>query len=180
MIPIFQVGFNSYRLCLQSAYTLPGPWAHWWGYTNTIGLFVRFYQHYGTICEVFNNSKDVLHPVAELQLVHLREKHHNHTRNVSRHARQVSRLGSYIASQFWRAASTLMVIEHAWIVVDWAIPDQREVRYFGFHTEVSTSSSSAPCDHPCECTRAVQAPYTQYRFVTYKTKSKESKREGGH
>ena len=33
-------------------------------------------------------------------------------------------------------------------------------KYFGFQTEVSTSLSSEPCDRPCECTRAVRAPYT--------------------
>ena len=114
---------------------LPGPWDHP-RFTKTMGPSLSFYQHYGSVCEVFDHSKDIFHPVAELKIIHLRINHL--ARNVSndmqvKQGRQISRLGSYIASKLWRATSTLMVIKHAWIVVDRAIPDQQEkVRCFWF------------------------------------------------
>ena len=103
-----------------------------WGWTGGLEVQNLIYQDYGSICQVFHHSEDILHPVAELQLIHLKEKHQPNKQQVKKR-KTFSRLQTYIASKFWRATGTLVIVEHTWIVINWAIPDQRK-RCFSVYT----------------------------------------------
>ena len=136
---------------------LRGFWVHR-RVTKTMDPSSSFYQHYGSVCEVFDHSKDVLDPVAELQIIHLRIIHHDRLRT-----RQIVMtwiihcLQTLKSDQYTHGHRARM--DSGWLSNTWL---KRKGQILDFvHTVLGTSSSSAPCDHPCVCTRAVQAPYTQ-------------------
>ena len=99
-------------------------WTSLWGWTGGLEVQNLIYQDYGSICQVFHHSEDILHPVAELQLIHLKEKHQPNKQQVKKR-KTFSRLQTYIASKFWRATSTLMIIEHTGMVVYRAVSEQK-------------------------------------------------------
>ena len=53
-----------------------------WGSLEALCPSLKLYQDNRPVCEVFDHSKDVLHPVTELQIIHLGVKYHD--RNLSK------------------------------------------------------------------------------------------------
>ena len=100
---------------------------------QVVALQSSIYQNNWVVGEVFHHSKDILHPVAELKIIYLEINFSSHMINllkISYVSLVILNIGNkitctYIASKFWRATSTLMIIEHTGMVVYWAVSEQK-------------------------------------------------------